>query len=136
MTRIAPLRNQLNLLREKRRWIRWGTGYAGVVLAVAWSLASLFALDVIFDLSLPQRLLLMAGGAVAIGWAWRKFTRPFLGVREDIEDMALLVEREHQIDNDLIAAMQFESGDATRWGSTQLQTAVVDRKSTRLNSSH
>lgn len=126
MTRIAPLRNQLNLLREKRRWIRWGTGYAGVVLAVAWSLASLFALDVIFDLSLPQRLLLMAGGAVAFVWAWRKFTRPFLGVHEDVEDMALLVEREHQIDNDLIAAMQFESGDATRWGSTQLQTAVVD----------
>lgn len=126
MTRIAPLRNQLNRLREKRRWIRWGTGYAGLALAVCWTLALLFALDLIFDLSRPQRLLLIVTGLAAVVWAYRRFTRPYLGVREDTEDMALLVEREHQIDNDLIAAIQFESSDAPRWGSTQLQTAVVD----------
>ena len=35
------------------------------------------------------------------------------------------------IDSDLVAALQFESADAADWGSTQLETAVIDRVAAR-----
>ncbi|MBC8076020.1 MAG: hypothetical protein H7Y32_08100, partial [Chloroflexales bacterium] len=41
-------------------------------------------------------------------------------------DIALMVERQQKIDSDLVAAIQFESPEAKRWGSTQLEGAVID----------
>ncbi len=126
MTRIAPLRKQLASLRETRQWLRWATGGSGLALALLWTLAFLFVLDVVFQLSLLQRFLLLLVAAAGIVWAWQRLTRPFLNVHEDDFDVALLVEKEHQIDNDLIAAMQFELPQARGWGSPQLETAVVE----------
>ena len=37
-----------------------------------------------------------------------------------------MVERQQQIDSDLVAALQFESPEARRWGSSQLEGAVID----------
>ncbi|HKD36326.1 MAG TPA: DUF4175 family protein, partial [Pirellulales bacterium] len=41
-------------------------------------------------------------------------------------DMALLVERQQGIDSDLVAAIQFERPDASKWGSQQLERAVIE----------
>ena len=38
----------------------------------------------------------------------------------------LLVERQHRLDNDLVAALQFEQDSTGRLGSRQLETAVVN----------
>ena len=68
--------------------------------------------------------MLLAGAGV--GWAFWRFTRPLMGQSESELDMALLVERQQEIDSDLVAAMQFEAPDAAKWGSPQLESAVID----------
>ena len=78
-------------------------------------------------MDLWQRLLLLGLAAAAVIWAFVRFALPWLGKREDVTDMALLVQRQAGIDSDLVAALQFESPDAAYWGSTQLETAVIDR---------
>ena len=55
-------------------------------------------------------------------WYW---ARPWLTQRESDLDIALLVEKQHHIDNDLVAALEFESPEAASWGSSQLEAAVV-----------
>src|SRR6185503_7904320 len=74
----------------------------------------------------PQRLVVIVLAAVGIGWAFWRFTRPLMGRRESEIDMALLVERQQEIDSDLVAALQFEEPEAARWGSSQLESAVID----------
>ena len=100
-----------------------------MAIAVLWALAGVFALDWYFqrNVDLWQRLLLLGLAAAAVIWAFVRFARPWLGKREDVTDMALLVQRQAGIDSDLVAALQFESTDAADWGSTQLETAVIDR---------
>ena len=61
-----------------------------------------------------------------MGWAFWRFTRPLMGQSESEIDMALLVERQQEIDSDLVAAIQFEAPEAARWGSPQLESAVID----------
>ena len=82
-------------------------------------------------MDLLQRLLLLGLAAAAVIWAFARFALPWLGKREDETDMALLVQRQTGIDSDLVAALQFESADAAGWGSTQLETAVIDRVAER-----
>jgi hypothetical protein len=52
---------------------------------------------------------------------------PWLGHRETLVDVALLVQKQERIDSDLVAAIQFESPEAPQWGSVQLEQAVIDR---------
>lgn len=125
-SRLEPLRTRLNDLRRKRWAARLAIGLAGLGVAVLWSLAILFLLDWLFEMNRLPRLILLAaaGGTVAYAFVW--LTKPWLTAHESLIDMALLVERQQQLDNDLVAALQFEASDAARWGSRQLQSAVVD----------
>ena len=61
-----------------------------------------------------------------IVWVYRRFAQPLLSCRESDLDMALLVERQQGIDSDLVAALQFERPDAAKWGSQQLERAVIE----------
>jgi len=132
MTQLKTLRRQLAALRRRRRSVRWLTAYSALISAVIWAIVGIFALDVFFfevfkvALDVPQRLILIVIGAASTFVAFYFLTRPLIGVRETTEDMALLVERNQQIDSDLIAALQFESPDAAAWGSPQLEHAVID----------
>jgi hypothetical protein len=125
MTQLSSLRSRLNDLRRRRQAVRLGTGYAAIALAVLWTLVTIFVVDWLFELSKLQRVLSMLFGVIAIVWATRRFARPWLGVHESELDMALLVEKQQRIDSDLVAALQFESAEASRWGSTQLERAVI-----------
>lgn len=132
MTQLKILRRQLAALRRRRRAVRWLTAYSALISAVIWAVIGIFAADIfffkLFDVALdaPQRVILIVLGATAAFAAFYFFTRPLIGVCETTEDMALLVERNQQIDSDLIAALQFESPDAVAWGSPQLEHAVID----------
>lgn len=132
MTQLTVLRRQLSALRRRRRWVRWLTAYSALISAVIWAIVGIFAVDVFFFevfsvvLDVPQRVILMVIGATSTFAAFYFLTRPLVGVRETTEDMALLVERNQQIDSDLIAALQFESPEAVNWGSPQLVHAVID----------
>lgn len=93
---------------------------------VLWLLAAAFWFDWSFDLPVTLRavvLLTWVGGGL---WAIRRFAYPLARVRESEQDVALLVEREHRIDTDLVAALQFEQPKAAKWGSSRLEQAVVD----------
>jgi len=136
MTRLTELRKRLARLKRRRQRTRWATAYSALALALLWILAAAFLVDWLFEMNWIQRaisLLLCTGIAV---WAFWRWSLPWLGHRENELDMALLVERRHHIDTDLVAAVQFESPEAPAWGSLQLEQAVVDTiaaTSKRLN---
>src|SRR5687768_2627567 len=126
MTKLATRRSQLTGLRQARSAVRAATAWSSFATAVLWALAGVLVLDLVFELELLPRLVVMLLAAGAVAWAFVRFTRPLLGGRESEIDMALLVERQQEIDSDLVAALQFESAEAARWGSPQLETAVID----------
>ncbi len=126
MTRLSDLRRRLARLRARRMRLRRVTGYSALLLAVLWVAAAAFAVDVAFEMDRVQRLIALAACVGMIVWAFRRFTRPWLGQRESDLEMALLVERQEHIDSDLIAAIQFESPEARTWGSPKLEQAVVE----------
>ncbi|HEX3997629.1 MAG TPA: hypothetical protein VHX65_03665 [Pirellulales bacterium] len=125
MSQLATLREQLGSLRRRRQGIRLGTALVALVVALLWTLAVIFLLDWQLSMSRPQRLLAILFGAGVMIWAYLKYAQPFLGTRETELDVALMVERQQQIDSDLVAALQFESPEASKWGSTQLEGAVI-----------
>ncbi|MDX1965490.1 MAG: hypothetical protein SFX18_20255 [Pirellulales bacterium] len=126
MSQLAQLRRQLESLSQKRQAIRWGTGWSGFVLAILGILFVFFWLDYSLRLTVLQRVVAWGVAIIASVWAYRKYLAPHLRRAETTQEMALFVERQHQIDSDLIAALQFEDAPAKDWGSTHLQHAVVD----------
>jgi len=126
MSKLSVLRSRLAALRRRRQLARWVCGVTAIVIAALCALLFIFALDVIFDLNLIQRgvvvVLALAGFGAAV-WYW---ALPYFGMRESLAEVALQVEGAQGIDSDLIAALEFESPEAARWGSVQLESAVVD----------
>ncbi|MBI3865917.1 MAG: hypothetical protein HY290_28920 [Planctomycetia bacterium] len=125
--KLAGLNSRLSALRW-RRWIaRVADGGMALGLLLVALLAGEFLLDWEFRFGRGQRgVMLVAVGLLAL-WGLRRFVWPALASCESIIDMALAVERRQGIDSDLVAALQFDSAGAKAWGSTQLETAVVDR---------
>lgn len=131
MTRLADLRKRLRRLRRRRARVRLGTGLSAFLLAVLWVPAAAFAVDWSLEPGQLPRAVLLAGCAIAVLWAFGRFTAPWLGRRETELDMALLVERQEQIDSDLVAAVQFDSPGAAAWGSARLRQAVIEQAAQR-----
>jgi hypothetical protein len=126
MTRLGTLRSQLAALRRARAAVRAATAWSSLATAILWALAGVLAVDLLFELAILPRLVLMLLAAGGVVWAYWRFTRPLAGQTETEVDMALLVERQERIDSDLVAALQFELPEATRWGSPRLAGAVID----------
>ncbi len=105
--------------------IRSVTAWSALLTVLFWVLMITFVLDVNFELDVTQRLIVFVIGGGVLIWGFSRFTAPLLGIRESLEQIALLVDRQQKLDSDLIAALQFESADAVNWGSGQLENAVV-----------
>lgn len=127
MTQLNTLRRQLGSLRRWRAFVRLVAACSATGTAIVLILAGLFAVDFVFEMDVVQRLIVMAIGVLVAVWAFAKFTRPMLGRGESMLEVALMVERQHAIPSDLVAAIQFESPEAAAWGSRQLELAVIDR---------
>lgn len=127
MTRLIDLHRQLSSLRSRRRRVRWATAWSGAAVALLVILAAAFALDWVFEMTRPQRVLLLGLCAGGLFWAVRRYSRPWLGQRESERQLAIWIERSHRIDNDLVAALDFERPEAKRWGSAELEEAVIDQ---------
>lgn len=127
MTKLKALRSQLASLRRWRAFVRRTAALAAPLTAVLWILAVVFAIDVAFEMDVVQRLIVMAVGVGAMIWAYVRYSIPLLGIRETETEMALMVEKQHRINSDLVASLQFESPDAAGWGSRQLEDAVIER---------
>jgi hypothetical protein len=102
-------------------------GVMELALLLLAAIAVDFLLDWLFSFSRPQRAFLLLLQAALALWGLRRFVWPALVARETNIDLALLVEREHGIDSDLVAALQFDLREADEWESRQLESAVVDR---------
>ncbi|MBM79716.1 MAG: hypothetical protein CMJ78_03865 [Planctomycetaceae bacterium] len=124
-TKLATLRSQLSGLRRRRASIRIGTALSVLTIVIVWSMLLAFVFDWSLMMSVSQRfvsLLVCVGVSVLV---FRRLCWPYLSQSESLTDLALIVERQQQIDSDLVAALQFE-GDQGAWGSKQLEDAVVD----------
>ena len=125
-TQLGILRSQLGRLRQKRAFVRWGSAKCALIAVVLWLLVAAFLVDWSLKLSTEWRMGLLVGWIAASLVAAKTFVWPLVFVHETTEDVALIVERHNKIDSDLVAALQFESPDAKRWGSSRLAGAVVD----------
>ena len=131
MSPLIELHRRLASLRRRRFWLRAGTALSVILLVVLWSLVGLFVLDWALRLQTGPRLMVIL--AVVSAWAalawW--LLRPWWRTRETEIDLALYVQRQQRIDSDLVAALEFEQhqqrGDNDRWGSPDLQSAVIAR---------
>jgi hypothetical protein len=117
----------LSALRRRRSWARRATAGATLLAAMLGMLGTVFLVDFAFALDVAQRLVVLALAAVAYFWTVRRHVAPYCGIRESEIDLALQVEQRESIDNDLVAAIQFERPAAVQWGSQQLQAAVMHR---------
>lgn len=126
MTQLSVLTTQLNRLRRRRLLTRWATAWSATILACLWAVLILFGLDYLLQMSIPQRVVGLVFAGLAVAWVFRRYTWPWLGHREDLLDVALLVEDRQHIDSDLVAAMQFERAESDDWGSPDLKQAVVN----------
>jgi hypothetical protein len=104
------------------------------MLIIAIAVAIAFLADYGLNLSPLQRGCVLAGILLAAVWASIRTLRRWLGVHEDSTDLALLVERRHGLDRNLVAALQFQTADAASWGSPRLEEAVVDDADDRSRS--
>ncbi|MBW8883478.1 MAG: hypothetical protein JF612_01600, partial [Planctomycetia bacterium] len=125
-SRLAIFRARLKGLRTARAVYRAIAAWSALGASVIIALAGVFLLDFTFGLSIVERIIVLAIAIAAIAWAFWRFTWPLIGRGESEIEMALLVERQHEIDTDLVAALQFEWPHAITWGSPQLKAAVVD----------
>ena len=126
MSKLATLRSRLNSLRQRRAGVRWGNAWSALASALLWILVAAFIVDFLLEMSRPQRFVSLLVSAGSLWWIFKNFTQPFLGHRESELDIALLVEKQQEIDTDLVAALQFESPEAKQWGSATLEQAVID----------
>lgn len=131
--KLKRLRNRLYRLRRRRRVLRWVAGYSALALTALSLLGVAFVVDWALEMDRLQRAILLVLCAGVFVWSVRRYTVPWLGRRESLLDMALLVEKHEGIDSDLVAALQFDQPEAQRWGSSQLEQAVIDRAATLGN---
>jgi hypothetical protein len=131
MTNLDELHRRLRRLAGRRRRVRWTLGYSAPAIAAMWALATLFLVDWLLQTDRGPRVVLLALWVAAAAWAFWRYARPWLGQRETELDMAMIVERHEHIDSDLVAALQFESAEASQWGSAQLEQAVIDQVALR-----
>jgi hypothetical protein len=106
--------------------VRWGSAVCAPIAVALWLLVAAFWCDWSFNLPVTLRGLVLLAWIAGGVWAIRRFAWPLLRVRESEQDVALLVEHQHKIDTDLVAALQFEQPNAAQWGSSRLEQAVVD----------
>ena len=125
-TRLGHLRSQLNLLRRKRLFVRWGSAVCNLFAFGMLLLVAAFVCDWMFNLSSLSRSGMLVVLIVANVWAVKRWIWPLTSGGESLEDIAIIVEQQSGIDSDLVAALQFDQPQAGTWGSSRLTTAVVD----------
>src|SRR5262245_40580349 len=110
-SRLAIFRARLNGLRAARAVYRALAAWSALGASIIISLRVVFLLDFTFGLSVSERMVVLPLAIAAVGWAFWRLTRPLIDRGESELEMALLVEQQHQIDSDLVAALQFESSE-------------------------
>jgi hypothetical protein len=125
-TKLGTLRTRLSGLRRSRAAVRWGSAVCAPLAFALWLLVAAFWCDWSFNLPVVLRGVFLLGWVIGGAWAIRRFAWSLISKQESDQDVALIVEQQHKIDSDLVAALQFEDPKAASWGSSRLKQAVVD----------
>lgn len=126
MNDITSLRKCLDRWVARRLLARRALIVAQIGAVASWAMLAVFAIDDALRLSMATRAVVLCVWAGAAVWAGRRWLVPRWRTRESTVEMALLIERRQRLESDLVAALQFESPVARRWGSADLRRAVID----------
>jgi hypothetical protein len=105
--------------------VRLGSAIAIALVVLLVVLAVTFAIDYFAEPTIGPRVGLIIAAVVALVAGWGAWAAPLVGQRETAMDLAVWVEKQHGIDSDLVAALQFEDSP-DQAGSPQLRKAVID----------
>ncbi|MBA2113738.1 DUF4175 family protein [Bremerella alba] len=123
-SKLGSLKTQLRRLRNARDRVRLGLTLTSSIFWISGTLLLWFLLDFGFNLSPLHRGLMMLVSVPVLAYGLSQAMIALRGWGTSIINTAISVEHTHGIDGDLVAALQFEQGQAI--GSTELQAAVVD----------
>ncbi|MBI1347749.1 hypothetical protein GC163_15850 [bacterium] len=126
MNRLHGLRSRLQQLRLWRTAVRWGNAAAVLITVVVAFLAAAFLMDWSLHLAWWLRAIVLIGFGATVSAVIHRWLWPWLSVRESLAEVALVVERAHDIDSDLVAALEFDEDRSLAWGSPRLSAAVVN----------
>ncbi|HJT36723.1 MAG TPA: hypothetical protein VJ783_32170 [Pirellulales bacterium] len=126
MNDITPLRKCLDRWAKRRLLARRALVVAQFGAVASSAMLAAFAIDDAMRLPAAARAVMLCAGVGAAVWASRRWLVPRWRSRESTVEMALLIERRQRLESDLVAALQFESPIARRWGSADLRRAVID----------
>lgn len=125
-TPLSLLTNELRRL-QSRKWLRSGLRSTLFLVTLAGVVGLLlFAVDYSFRLSLVARLASGLAAATLLLALLIRYVIPAWKNWEDLESLALQVEKQHEIESDLVAALQFANPTQRRYGSRELARAVVE----------
>lgn len=122
--KLSSLKSQLKRLRDARDRLRLGTALTGSFFWISGILAAWFVLDYGLHLSTLHRLLMIVVSLPVLAYGLNRAFTALRGWGASLIETAITVEHRHGIDGDLVAAIQFDQGQAI--GSNELQQAVVD----------
>ena len=112
MTQLARTRNQVVALQRHRLLMRWGTALAPLATGLLLILAAFWVVDFFFQLDAAQRTVMLVVCGLSLLWVFLRYALPLLSQHESTIDVALLVEQQHRLDSDLVAALQFDASSA------------------------
>lgn len=121
----SPLRGRLRRIARHRALLRAARQACRALWIGLALVAVVFVLDYSFNLrATPRFAVAMTAAGVWAALLWKDRERRSGAIDSDLET-ALWLEQQHALENDLVAALQFERPEATDWGSRQLKDAVV-----------
>lgn len=127
MSGLHTFRSRLARLRYQRALVRWQTAVARALMLGITALSSLLLVDLLLRLETVPRAAVILVAVSVVAWQVIRRVGPHLSRNETVVDVALLLERMHGVDSDLVAALQFESSANGSAGSLELQQAVIER---------
>jgi len=126
MSGLQTFRSRLGRLRSRRAWVRWRTAICRALVLGIIAFFALLSIDFALRLETVPRLIVVFLTLGVLAWRTLRHIVPDLSHDETVVDIALLLERTHGVDSDLVAALQFDATANERAGSAELQRAVIE----------
>lgn len=126
MNSLQPLRRELRSVRRWRAALNWLTVALRFLLHVGLIWLLVYAADFVGGLSRVTRSIVIVAALGYLLWRLMQFLRPVLALSEGIVDVALLLERQHELPGTLVAGLQLEQASGSALGSQQLTAHVVN----------
>ena len=97
MSKLQNLRFLLASLRARRGGVRVVTALCALLIGVLWCLGVVFLIDVIFEMTVLQRIATFVVALGVLVWVYVRYAAPWLGISESIIDMPFMVENKQKI---------------------------------------